>query len=376
MSYLQNSICKFTPLFEIDYKVKKNMISTSLFMRDKYYKKYDMYVDGLRRLVNLLERSDKGFVLRIFIDKHVQKHKGINEIFKSSKKVEPVLFECANYMDGDYHVGLFGTIVRFFPMFDFKNNDRGAMIVTDADLDKCKFPYLKFWMKRKSEHFMAKVDISSMLRGEDIYIMAGGMYVYDTYDGNLLIDFIKNINDYQDKNPYKKKIEEDVKNTRGEDTSFAYGMDEVFINHVMVKDNHIKDIYAATMYAPSYFFWKETYEENEKKIYNECFKIILGKYDKKEYSFNDRLGQLDKILYHIRINFKDKKDKNRKKYRYFAGRFYKMMMKMKKMGKKWFNDEMTKMIYEHLMYKNRGFLIIKYDKENIYSNVEFVKGCF
>ena len=44
-----------------------------------------------------------------------------------------MLFHCDNYIIDKYHRGTFGTIIRFFPMFDFKNNDSDIVIIIDSD---------------------------------------------------------------------------------------------------------------------------------------------------------------------------------------------------------------------------------------------------
>ena len=54
--YLKNSICNFTPLFDIDYTKKKNIISASFFKLKKgSYKDFSKYVDGLYNLYNFIK---------------------------------------------------------------------------------------------------------------------------------------------------------------------------------------------------------------------------------------------------------------------------------------------------------------------------------
>jgi hypothetical protein len=345
-------------------------------MRDVYYKDYQTYIRGLKRLVNLIENSKSDFILRIFIDKNVNETKEIKQILESSHIVEPVLFECVDYMKGDFHMGLFATMMRFFPLFNFENNDRGSVIVTDVDLHGQKYPYLKYWMETKPDHFMAKIAINDLLRGKDLYIMAGGLYFPNApshmYDKELLLDFIKNADEYANDNYYKESVTNDTSNTMGQDTPFMYGIDEIFINMILVKKNHLKDIYAISMYSPSHFIYKESYTDKERNIYDKCLKLILGKYDKESFKFKNRLKYIDHIFNFAKINLKDKRDKNTQKYKYFHHKFYELMKNLKKIDKKWFSEPVTKMINDHLMYKNRGLLIIKYDKDKIYTDVKFV----
>ena len=67
--YLENEICKFTPLFEIDYSKKINIISTVLFkMKNSGYKPFLKYVNGVQHLSNFMHKKLPGFHLRLFID--------------------------------------------------------------------------------------------------------------------------------------------------------------------------------------------------------------------------------------------------------------------------------------------------------------------
>ena len=37
--------------------------------------------------------------------------------------------------DSKYHIDLFGTLVRYFPLFNFNNNDAKSVIVVDIDIN-------------------------------------------------------------------------------------------------------------------------------------------------------------------------------------------------------------------------------------------------
>ena len=48
MIYLQNNLCKFTPLFDIDYNKKVNIFSTCFFkLENSGYKDFSKYLDAL-----------------------------------------------------------------------------------------------------------------------------------------------------------------------------------------------------------------------------------------------------------------------------------------------------------------------------------------
>ena len=54
MDYLNNNICKFTPLFNNkngNWKIKKNIVSCAFFkLNTSPYKNFNLYIDGLEKL--------------------------------------------------------------------------------------------------------------------------------------------------------------------------------------------------------------------------------------------------------------------------------------------------------------------------------------
>ena len=134
-NYLLNNICKFTPLFDIDFNKKQNIFSAIFFkLHGGSYKNFEMYMKGLNNLTNFIRNSFKGYKLRLFIDESIFEDKYILEKLKSYNIIQLVKYHCTEFViDDKYHRGLFGTLIRFFPMFDFPNNDAGIVRVTDID---------------------------------------------------------------------------------------------------------------------------------------------------------------------------------------------------------------------------------------------------
>lgn len=135
MTYLINDLCKFTPLFDIDYNKKVNIFSACFFkLENKGYKDLNKYLDGLINFNKQINARRLQFKIRLFIDESIFTDEKIFSIIKTLNNVQPVLYSCPNFIINDkYHIGLFGTLVRFFPFFDFANND--ASIVISADID-------------------------------------------------------------------------------------------------------------------------------------------------------------------------------------------------------------------------------------------------
>lgn len=132
--YLTNSICKFTPLFPIDYNRKQNIMSVCLFKLTKSYKDFSLYVNGLSILNRWVTKRLKDFRIRLFIDTHIHDDQVIMNSISKLDKVDIVKFECdKKFMVGEFLDGLFGTLIRFFPMFEFPNNDANIVSIMDAD---------------------------------------------------------------------------------------------------------------------------------------------------------------------------------------------------------------------------------------------------
>ena len=111
------------------------------------YKDFSSYIDGIKILYNY-RIKDTDFHLRIFIDETIYLDNTIMNELKQLTNIELVLYSCPNFLikDKKNHEGLFGTMVRFFPMFDFPNNDAKTVIISDVDICSKTKIYTK-WME-------------------------------------------------------------------------------------------------------------------------------------------------------------------------------------------------------------------------------------
>ena len=68
MKYLDNPICNFIPLFDIDYTIKKNLITYCLFKRsskNNYYKDFSRYINGLQSMYNNVIKYVRNYFVMI-----------------------------------------------------------------------------------------------------------------------------------------------------------------------------------------------------------------------------------------------------------------------------------------------------------------------
>lgn len=369
--YLENNICKFTPLFKIDYNNKKNILSCCFFkMINSGYKDFTLYTNGLIILNNIISKSKLNYKIRLFIDNSIYNDKSIyDKIIKKLSNVEPVLYSCPNYIiNSDYHLGLFGTIVRFFPFFDFPNND--ANLVISVDIDSTN----KEIFKKKINILKTNVQISKYYK--DIYLFKEGplhrslLYKFDIFykdklnpyvyalsyvslkriNNEVLINFFKEVNLSKEKTFsyhilfYNYSSKKSYENKFNLGNKFIYGIDEYFLNKTLGEyliDNNICysvritwDIFECLYYHFQIF---NSLTKKQIKLIDLIFKYIYKKihfkFDIKE-SIKEKFDRIDKIIY----------DKNNETVYYIKKLLYKLFLYLKK-------NVNYKFIYSEYYYK-------------------------
>jgi hypothetical protein len=321
--YLKNNMCKFTPLFDIDYTKKKNIICISLFkMSNSGYKNFDEYINGLENLCQKINLKDINFSIRLFIDNSIFNDKKLLQKLQKLK-LEIVIYSCINYLvDTEHHYGTFGTFIRFFPMFDFPNNDANLVIVQDADFDDfCES------MLNKMITLINKLDLDNnnlfyVLKITNIinsitpcrlyknvilgYSLAVSLLGINKINYQVLFDFIESIKNnkiYTDNRLKEKKYLNQYKNI----DKFNYGLDEYFINNNLIeyiinnKLPFINIISDFNLYTKIYRYYKWHDKKNilQKKILNKVFTLILDKLniDNKNLSLKTKFDIIDNFFY-------------------------------------------------------------------------------
>ncbi len=280
MEYLTNPFCEFKTHFKFDDNKKYNIISMSFFKMKKGYKKFYIYINGLKKTIKFRKKYLPNFKLRIFVDKSIIDDKEIMAIMNSDKNIQLVEYLCPNYLAKDkyYHKGTFGTLVRFFPMFDFPNNDAKDVMIWDIDLNNEDLFIANtiYQFINNNNLRLPFIYYGNMFLVNDNlpYIFAGRLYNFKRLSTEPIIEFITNI-DKQiiTKEIYLKKMK-DYK-----ETNIKYGIDELFLNATLFPyliENNIKYGYYIK-YGISYIFYYNQYNSNHPKN-TEYLKEILGKY--------------------------------------------------------------------------------------------------
>jgi len=262
---------------------KYNIVSVSVFRLENPYKDFDKYYNGLKRLVSLFLKNNvyEKYILRIYFDdsiiKATHKNKLINEeinnkwkpLFeelKTNKKVQLVKYECSKLYDGLYHYGLFGTLMRFIPLFDYEDNKNiNEVFINDIDIGSNTYKNIKFIQdlikKYNSTHFFYTyvcylyqnrfVSLDQELNDKeklnfDYRTLAGYIYskkkiskdIFNKFikclidiklevrDINIECDILNKFKNYSSRSLNKSKTIRDV---------LKFGIDEFFLNYILIK---------------------------------------------------------------------------------------------------------------------------------------------
>ena len=277
MSYLDNPICKFTPLFDLDFKKKKNLLCCSFFkMPTKSYKDLSIYVNGLKILHDYRIKETPDYHLRLFIDESIYADKEIMSKLNKLNKLEMVLYSCPNFMVSNmdldisssdnntikYHEGVFGMMVRFFPMYDFPNNDANIVLITDIDITSKERIYTFDLIDTVKNNISPSIynniefykfgNISKNIKYGFDYIYKGKPMMYSISQSTvsfkripneIMVNFIQTVKRSEPTKEYSYyyKIKKDfMAPTKFDyDSNFIYGTDEYYFNYTL--SNYLYD---------------------------------------------------------------------------------------------------------------------------------------
>jgi len=350
IKYLENNICEFECLFELNPNIKKNIISISFFkMYGGGYKDFNLYINGFLKIhKSVLKENKYNFWIRLFIDRSIYNDKELFKIIGNLERVEIVLYSCEKYLedsDSNYHIGIFGTFIRYFPMFDFPNNDGDIVMISDMD-DYYIFNENIDLMNKLEKKYIEKIYfLTSGLLAKNVvhnhdylnknhinpYVVSSKFISFKRVDYKLLTDYFKNFG--------SKNIDElinsyglitDINNEKIKKyKKFVYGMDENFLNYYLTPfliDNNIPYVVNIIWSIDDilYYYTKFNKKLNDKEIellnymIKYLFERINIKYNPKK-TFKDNMNILNNLLYNDRGN--------KNKLIYY---FYKMILYLSK----------------------------------------------
>jgi hypothetical protein len=333
IEYLKNNFCKFKPLFNLDLSINKNILSACFFRKTGVaYRDMSLYVNGLVNLNQGVKNNYSNFRIRLFIDNSIYKDKKIMNIIDNCDYVDPVLFLCENYViENDYHVGLFGTLIRFFPMFDFPNNDAKLVVISDIDTMDV-FDTIKKTEKIFTKYNNIKCVIMGNIGKKLIYrehkliyknkllpyILSQRIVSIQKLPNKIIENYLEKVDTHKDtyySSYYNAKLFPNENNSRYEKNTltgnYIYGVDEYFLNDIVVHylvDNNLPFavFYTIEPLSVIYYGYKlMTFYRNNR--YTDILVNILQKILKTEETDIEKLYKLfDLITY----NGKNQKEIN------------------------------------------------------------------
>ena len=303
MSYLENPFCTLTPLFDFNPDKKYDIISISLFkMPGGGYKDYDRYIDGIFGLLHKKKKKFPNFKIRVFADEQVLKDPELSWL---KDRCQVVKYSCADFLNEDgFHKGTFGTFLRFFPAYDFPNNDARHVVVLDADIkpdeidtmSKAYF-HLHEIPKLHLYYFGVTNNLSKSLLNPHLFphAVAGRALYFDKLPQAYLVDMLQElkVGKLEMRNYYGEKSA-----SRGEG-SLRYGVDEFYLNQRLIprciKDNKMISFYFSYHIAaiPFVLRRRNPYPQGLKDMIS----YALGKHYDKKQGIKFNLSKFDRLTY-------------------------------------------------------------------------------
>ena len=228
-------------------------------------------------------------------------------MYNYNYNVEIILYTCPDFViDNDYHRGTFGMIVRFFPIFNFKNNDANYVFISDLDIQEHDIVYYKnildllktnnlkdrlnfFYTGYKYFRANYWYKTPKMLNEKKILPFYASLRLmsFKRLDGSSLLEYINNFKKYRSDIYFiysrSEGSESKIKNSN--DEYIFYGWDEYYLNSLFIDKNlnlpfgcNYSNSVVGNIYAiydrinNRKEFWREKY-------LTRFFKFIFGYFD-------------------------------------------------------------------------------------------------
>lgn len=241
------------------------MFSASLFKMKDAYRSFSKYINYTLSLIEQLERIYPSASLRLYVDKNLTELER-KQFFKDS--VEVVEYYSEDFWQENSHEGVFGTFIRFIPMFDAKQ--KGTVIVCDVDIPDSQIHFLK----ELATHSPADTDLALvnathknpwMPTDNKFTIIAYGIVQFYRFPKRLLTQFLKGILSG------KYRMNWEGRKNTGDNGRLPYGSDEWFMNNIVYT-------YLTTIHAKVHMITRDTTASSIKSIYYKLPENERGRY--------------------------------------------------------------------------------------------------
>jgi hypothetical protein len=302
---MENSVCKIKTLYTPNRRYA-NTVNLVFFRAIPLTKNFNEYVDGLRdwkEYIKVFPDSQ----LQVFIDKAISMDEEVMGILHNLD-ARIYLFECSDYLIKDgFHIGLFGTMLRFFPMFDINTHAMSVAHMCDLEpgpdtLQSMSLISRLSGMKGPSMIYESKFIYTKIFDSQQTlksgvpfpWVAAGKFAAFNKVPFSLLTTFLENIKKNKKfYNRFEGRTNPD--NIQREHGNFSYGIDEMFLNHIylpwLIKNKAIIVIVIKKVNPESFVrvASKHIYKQKESKRH---FEYIL----KKNQSITKSIGDFISIF--------------------------------------------------------------------------------
>lgn len=140
MSKLTNPICDIQIYAESNHKYA-NTVNLVLFQAKRPYKNVQKYRTGLKKWSDYHKKYFPHHQIQLFVDSIVLENEEVKEaidILANRNQARVLQFSCPPYQfkDEEFHRGLFGTMIRFFTMFDINPHPLQSALSYDIEPDE------------------------------------------------------------------------------------------------------------------------------------------------------------------------------------------------------------------------------------------------
>lgn len=325
-------VCMSTSLF---YKSGYIKVNKNLKTANKTMNKVKSFIINIKNTIQ--QFIDKvypdNYYYRIYFDKTIYKLKEYKELIKiimKNPKVQLIEFDCSNIKNVNNsnkinHIELFGTLMRFHPIFDDNSPNIETIICVDADNTYTK-KFIEIVSNFRKSNKLVKGIMSTTSIGfhsndftefdmfNYYYLLAGGVMfkkdkiftknIWEKYFTNMFqqydLMYVANYLDFK-RVAINAVLEHDSIKTQSY-YSFNYGLDEIWLNFVIkkiLKDTNKKELLECYL----------TKDFNFKFVTKRLFDLMKynSKINKKEYDlfikespFN-KLPDINEIKDHIKF---------------------------------------------------------------------------
>lgn len=237
---MENDICKFQ-VIENPSRKYASSVNLVFFRAKPLTKNFQKYIDGLSNWKRYMKYYPD-CQLQVFIDEHVLNDKQVQTLLKELN-ARVYLFKCPEFLINDnFHIGLFATMMRFYPMFGVNTHPLKVAHIQELEPDEefvPRFEYLNKLGNMKhgasviytSRKIYAKNFVSAKYKFEDFisypWIIAGRFSAYKKVPFKIFTDYL---GDVESGKKFYNVYEKWETHKKPEHGKYSFGTDEIFLN--------------------------------------------------------------------------------------------------------------------------------------------------